>query len=126
MRPRAVPQEILADACTALAGRSVITNSVNIVDYEQGLDPATGRQVVTAIAQDGQRFSGDLLVGADGIRSKVREVLRGGRVEPPTYSEYTCYTGIADFTPPDIDIGECVEWSVRSGSECGAECGAVQ
>lgn len=21
----------------------------------------------------------------------------------PTYSEYTCYTGIADFTPPDID-----------------------
>ena len=21
----------------------------------------------------------------------------------PTYSQYTCYTGIADFTPPDID-----------------------
>ena len=21
----------------------------------------------------------------------------------PNYSEYTCYTGIADFTPPDID-----------------------
>ena len=32
--------------------------------------------------------------------------MRGGRAEPPTYSEYTCYTGIADFTPPDIDIGE--------------------
>lgn len=21
----------------------------------------------------------------------------------PCYSEYTCYTGISDFTPPDID-----------------------
>lgn len=23
------------------------------------------------------------------------------------YSDYTCYTGIADFTPPDIDVGGC-------------------
>lgn len=22
----------------------------------------------------------------------------------PTYSEYTCYTGISSFTPPDIDV----------------------
>ena len=22
------------------------------------------------------------------------------------YSDYTCYTGISDFTPPDIDVGE--------------------
>ena len=22
---------------------------------------------------------------------------------PPSYSQYTCYTGISDFTPPDID-----------------------
>lgn len=25
-----------------------------------------------------------------------------GKTEP-SYSKYTCYTGIADFTPPDID-----------------------
>ncbi len=25
-----------------------------------------------------------------------------GKTEP-VYSQYTCYTGIADFTPPDID-----------------------
>lgn len=25
-----------------------------------------------------------------------------GKTEP-SYSQYTCYTGIADFTPPDID-----------------------
>ena len=38
----------------------------------------------------------DLLVAA-----QVRQKLVGS--DPPTYSEYTCYTGIADFTPPDID-----------------------
>ena len=33
--------------------------------------------------------------------AQVRAKLVGSK--PPTYSEYTCYTGIADFTPPDID-----------------------
>ena len=33
--------------------------------------------------------------------SQVRAKLVG--TGAPTYSEYTCYTGIADFTPPDID-----------------------
>lgn len=33
--------------------------------------------------------------------AQVRQKLVGNG--KPTYSEYTCYTGIADFTPPDID-----------------------
>ena len=32
---------------------------------------------------------------------QVRDILLGPTV--PTYSDYTCYTGICDFTPPDID-----------------------
>ena len=32
---------------------------------------------------------------------QVRRKLVGER--PPSYSQYTCYTGISDFTPPDID-----------------------
>lgn len=32
---------------------------------------------------------------------QVRRKLVGNT--EPSYSQYTCYTGIADFTPPDID-----------------------
>jgi zeaxanthin epoxidase len=60
--------------------------------------------VVTAIAEDGRRFTGDLLIGADGIWSKVRRKMLGD--SEPNYSQYTCYTGISDFTPADIDVGE--------------------
>lgn len=32
---------------------------------------------------------------------QTREALWGR--QDPSYSEYTCYSGISDFTPPDID-----------------------
>jgi zeaxanthin epoxidase len=35
------------------------------------LVPFTGGMQVTAILEDGRKFEGDLLVGADGIWSKV-------------------------------------------------------
>ena len=35
------------------------------------------------------------------MAAQVRKQLVGDR--KPSYSQYTCYTGIADFTPPDID-----------------------
>ena len=35
-------------------------------------DPVTGSQYVEAITEDGQRIRGDILIGADGIRSKVQ------------------------------------------------------
>jgi zeaxanthin epoxidase len=84
-------QKILAEA----VGEEIIMNGSNVVDFEDHGDK------VTAILEDGQRFEGDLLVGADGIGSKVRKNLFG--VTDPTYSGYTCYTGIADFVPADID-----------------------
>lgn len=33
---------------------------------------ASGKKKVTAILEDGRRFEGDILIGADGIWSKVR------------------------------------------------------
>ena len=35
------------------------------------VDPTTGRAKVYAITEDGRREEGDLLIGADGIRSKA-------------------------------------------------------
>lgn len=76
-------------------GESYVQNGASVVDFEDSGDK------VTAILHDGTRVEGDVLIGADGIYSKVRRQLFG-QVDP-TYSDYTCYTGIADFTPADID-----------------------
>ncbi|XP_059623888.1 zeaxanthin epoxidase, chloroplastic [Cornus florida] len=83
-------QQILAHA----VGEDVIMNDSNVVNFEEDGDK------VTAILENGQRYEGDLLIGADGIWSKVRKNLFG--YTEPTYSGYTCYTGIADFVPADI------------------------
>ncbi|KAE9596671.1 hypothetical protein Lal_00007834 [Lupinus albus] len=84
-------QEILARA----VGDDIIINGSNVVDFvDHG-------NKVTVQLEDGQKFDGDLLVGADGIWSKVREKLLGPK--DATYSGFTCYTGIADFVPVDIE-----------------------
>ncbi|XP_008797271.2 zeaxanthin epoxidase, chloroplastic [Phoenix dactylifera] len=84
-------QEILARA----VGADVIVNDSTVVDFTEDGDR------VTVILENGQRYEGDLLVGADGIWSKVRKILFGAT--EASYSGYTCYTGIADFVPPDIE-----------------------
>ncbi|OAY78646.1 Zeaxanthin epoxidase, chloroplastic, partial [Ananas comosus] len=84
-------QQILARA----VGDDVIMNESNVVDF------VDDGNKVTVILGNGQRYEGDLLVGADGIWSKVRTILFGPK--EASYSGYTCYTGIADFVPPDIE-----------------------
>lgn len=84
-------QQILARGL----GEDFIMNESNVVDFEDD-----GNKV-TVILENGKRYEGDLLVGADGIWSKVRKNLFGPK--EATYSGYTCYTGIADFVPADID-----------------------
>jgi 2-polyprenyl-6-methoxyphenol hydroxylase-like FAD-dependent oxidoreductase len=98
---RVVLQRKLAEKAEELEGQGVLANDCHVVDYEESVSPKTGRKVVTAILDDGRRFEGDILIGADGIWSKVRRKLVGE--SQPSYSQYTCYTGISDFTPPDID-----------------------
>jgi zeaxanthin epoxidase len=93
-------QKLLAEACDREAGTSIIQNDSVVCDFEEKVDEL-GQKRVWAILKDGRRYEGDILIGADGIWSKVRTKLVGNA--PPTYSQYTCYTGISDFTPPDID-----------------------
>ncbi|KAL3147156.1 Synaptonemal complex protein zep1 [Trebouxia sp. C0010 RCD-2024] len=97
---RVVLQQLLAETAISMAGEDVILNDQNVVDYQHEVDDM-GKRRVWAVMKSGDRWEGDILVGADGIYSKVRQKLVGNG--QPTYSEYTCYTGIADFTPPDID-----------------------
>jgi len=48
---------------------------------------------------------GDMLVGSDGINSRVRDVFDPTRREP-VWSGYTCFAGMAYCTPSDIaDVG---------------------
>ncbi|XP_042470631.1 zeaxanthin epoxidase, chloroplastic-like isoform X1 [Zingiber officinale] len=84
-------QQILARAL----GDDLILNDSNVVDFVDNGDK------VTVVLENGQQHEGDLLVGADGIWSNVRKVLFG--FTEASYSGYTCYTGIADFIPPDIE-----------------------
>lgn len=109
---RQVLQEILAERVREIGGDDIITNDVRIVDYKESVDKVSGKKMVHAIADDGREWVGDVLVGADGIWSKVRTKMIGHT--EANYSQYTCYTGISDFTPPDIDT---VGYRVFLGNE---------
>ncbi|KAL1567813.1 zeaxanthin epoxidase [Salvia divinorum] len=83
-------QHILARAL----GSDAIKNESNVVDFEDD-----GQKVMVRL-KNGECYQGDVLVGSDGIQSKVREILFGP--SEVVYSGYTCYTGITDFIPVDI------------------------
>jgi len=98
---RVTLQEILADAVERIGGPGTIQGSMHVVAYEE-VKGAGGKKEVVAVMEDGQRVVGDVLVGTDGIWSKIRKQLLGET--PAHYSEYTCYTGISDYVPADIDV----------------------
>jgi 2-polyprenyl-6-methoxyphenol hydroxylase-like FAD-dependent oxidoreductase len=67
---------------------------------------------VAARFDDGSEARGDFLVGADGIRSAVREQLLGP--VPLRYSGQTCYRGVASLAlPPGL---ERTCWEVWGGA----------
>lgn len=66
------------------------------VGYEQDVDG------VTVHLADGGVERGDLLVGADGIRSAVRDQMRRGHDLPPRYAGYTAWQAITRLPGEDI------------------------
>ncbi|KAF9665443.1 hypothetical protein SADUNF_Sadunf16G0123100 [Salix dunnii] len=85
-------QDILLNA----VGLDIVRNKSKVVDFMQDSNK------VTVILEDGQHYDGDVLVGADGIWSKVVRSKLFGQ-EEAKYSDYTCYSGLANFVPPYID-----------------------
>ncbi|WP_337175732.1 FAD-dependent monooxygenase [Paludisphaera sp.] len=53
---------------------------------------------------DGTEARGDVLVGADGLRSTVRAALFGAA--PPRYAGYTAWRGVCPFDPERLAPGE--------------------
>lgn len=73
-------------------------------------------QTVTVTFDDGSTDSGDLLIGADGARSMVRDYVTGGGIER-TYSGYTNFNGLV---AQDAAIGPANQWTtyVGDGKRC--------
>jgi 2-polyprenyl-6-methoxyphenol hydroxylase-like FAD-dependent oxidoreductase len=68
---------------------------------------------VIARFDNGETASGDLLIGADGIRSVVRAQLFGDT--PPRYAGYTAWRAVAPFDHTRLTPGETLGRGVRFG-----------
>jgi len=72
-----------------------VTKDTEVIGCEQ-----VGERMQVQLST-GMMAEGDLLIGSDGIRSRVRDVFDPSRREP-VWSGYTCVAGMAYCTPPDI------------------------
>lgn len=70
-----------------------------VLSYTENKD---GVEVALA---DGSVHRGDVLIGADGIWSRVRGQMQKEKHDKKgaTYSGYTCFTGVCDFRPRDVN-----------------------
>lgn len=77
----------------------------------------------TAILETGERIKADILVGADGISSVIRDGLH--RAEAPRYAGYTCWRGVCQDNGVLPDRSALLV--IGAGSQFGVwPCGAGQ
>jgi 2-polyprenyl-6-methoxyphenol hydroxylase-like FAD-dependent oxidoreductase len=118
-RGRVISRCDIADADRALGYPSIVIHRQALLDLLlSALEPGTvrygepcetlhhGRDRVTLHTTRGHEV-GDLLIGADGGRSRVRSVLFGER--PLRYSGYTCWRGVLDYPLEGWPSGHAAE-----------------
>lgn len=86
----------LLDILSEGVGAENIEMGTVVTSYEN-----KGDKVVATLA-DGREFEGDVLIGADGIRSKLRAQMRGEDPEKPplAYAGYAVYTAVCKYSQP--------------------------
>ena len=96
-----IDRPVLQDILLERVGDALTLNA-EVVSY----DTSAGKGV-TGVLADGTRVDADLLVGSDGIWSKVRTQLDPSEApQLPVWSGYTCFAAIANCVPDDIaDVG---------------------
>jgi len=94
---------------------AVLARSVDPADIRLGarlMDLTVDENGVTARFANGETARGDLLVGADGIHSRVRELTLG---DPRRYCGYVGWRGVARLDlPPGLST-----WSYGQGAQFG-------
>jgi FAD-dependent urate hydroxylase len=92
-------------------GRHRVTLGAECVAVEESADG------VTAVFGDGRRATGDVLVGADGVRSVVRDHVLG-RHAPPLYAGNVTWNGLV-ARDRDLDPGDVFTIVVGDGKRWG-------
>ncbi|MFZ4081347.1 MAG: FAD-dependent oxidoreductase [Pirellula sp.] len=93
-----------AELVESLAG--CLPDNVARYGYEALTVRDSGEQVEVEFS-NGHREVSDLVIGADGIHSKIRSLLLDS--SPPRYSGYTCFRGVTKL-PSSIEPGYLGEW----------------
>ncbi len=99
---------VLYDGCRAHPDVTLVNNE-RVVAYET---TATGAKVVT---EAGNTYAGDAVVGADGVRSKIREQMTGG--DALKLSGHVAYRAVL----PIEDMPEDLRWNavaLWAGPKC--------
>lgn len=104
-KPYPVSRTDLQQMMLTAFGEQDVQMGMRCVEVKQDADSAT------AIFEDGSTATGDVIIGADGIHSVVREYLGGGKVEP-RYAGYVNWNGIVEASP---DLAESDVWVIYVG-----------
>ncbi|MGK5548882.1 3-hydroxybenzoate 6-monooxygenase [Streptomyces sp. URMC 127] len=102
--------QALLDACRAHPAVTLLGGHY-VVRYEQADEKSGGAGGVTAVTCTGRAFHGDVLIGADGIRSAVRRQLVGDG--DPRVSGHTIYRSVIpmDQVPEELRWNSVTLWA---------------